>query len=279
VITEPVSALRALSSRALEDLIHALRSGHLAADISTFMIQHMIPGISEGAATDLRSLLSAGLAAEHAALMLDAIAAERRSFARSAVLELVTSGPDAVGNSRDTGVVLRELFASTERRVLIVGFAVHQGREVFAVLAERMQQVPELTVRLCLDVRRAAGDMTRTDALLRRFAERFVRHEWPGPRVPALFYDPRSLASDEGPRASLHAKCVVVDGVRALIGSANLTEAAQQRNIEIGVILSGPIAEALERHFHGLIAGRHLQPLSLESWPRPAIRPHIIRSR
>jgi hypothetical protein len=43
--------------------------------------------------------------------------------------------------------------------------------------------------------------------------------------------------------------------------------------------LSGAIAEALERHFHALIAGRHLRPLSLESWPRPAIRPHIIDSR
>ena len=265
MITEPVSALRALSSRALDDLIRALRSGHLLADTSTFTIRHMIPGISEGAATELCSLLSAGLAAEHAALMLDAIAAERPSLARSAVLELVTSGPDAVGSSRDTGVVLRELFASPQRRVLIVGFAVHQGREVFAVLAERMRQVPELTVRLCLDVRRAAGDMTRTDALLRRFAERFVRHEWPGPRMPALFYDPRSLASDEGPRASLHAKCVVIDGVRALIGSANLTEAAQQRNIEIGVVVSGAIVEAVEGHFDALISAGHLQPLPLES--------------
>jgi len=83
--------------------------------------------------------------------------------------------------------------------------------------------------------------------------------------MPALFYDPRSLASGEGPRASLHAKCVVVDGVRASIGSANQTEAAQQRNIEIGVIVSGAIAETLERHFDALIAGGHLQPLPLES--------------
>ena len=41
--------------------------------------------------------------------------------------------------TRDTGVVLRELFAEAEHRVLIIGFAVHQGREIFAVLAERMR--------------------------------------------------------------------------------------------------------------------------------------------
>jgi phosphatidylserine/phosphatidylglycerophosphate/cardiolipin synthase-like enzyme len=143
------------------------------------------------------------------------------------------SGPDIAGTPRDTGVVLRELFSEAEHRVLVVGFAVHQGREIFAALAGRMRHRADLAVRLCLDVRRAPGDTTRWDALLRPFAERFVRQEWPGPRLPDVYYDPRSLAESESYRASLHAKCVVVDGLRGLIGSANLTEAAQLRNIEI----------------------------------------------
>jgi len=106
--------------------------------------------------------------------------------------------------------------------------------------------------------------MTRKDALLRRFAERFMRQEWPGPRMPELFYDPRSLAGGDGLRASLHAKCVVVDGAKAFIGSANLTEAAQLRNIEIGVMLADKvIAGAVERHVEALIIGGHLQALSL----------------
>ena len=83
-------------------------------------------------------------------------------------------------------------------------------------------------------------------------------------RLPDLFYDPRSLAQDESNRASLHAKCVVVDGVKAFIGSANLTEAAQLRNIEIGLVVTGAlIADAVERHFEALIGGGHLKPLSL----------------
>ena len=122
-----------------------------------------------------------------------------------------------------------------------------------------MQRVPELTVRMCLDVRRAPGDITREDAVRRRFAERFVRLEWPGPRLPDLFYDPRSLAAGEGARASLHAKCLVVDAAKASIGSANLTEAAQARNIEVEVVVSGAIAEAVERHFNALVEGSRLQ--------------------
>jgi len=194
---------------------------------------------------------------------ISAIALPESVLADASAIELVTSGPDVAGMTRDTGVVLRELFAGAEQRVLVVGFAVHQGREIFAALADRMRHRPDLAVRLCLDIRRAPGDTTKSDALLRRFAERFIRQEWPGPRLPDLFYDPRSLAEGEAHRASLHAKCVVVDGVRALIGSANLTEAAQLRNIEVGVVVSGLIAAATERHFDALIADGYLRRLAL----------------
>lgn len=263
---EPIPALRALSACVLRDLARGLRSGHLVAGASSFIIRYGVPGVSELAAAELSSLLSTGLACEHAALLLDAVAAERRSEAQRADIELVTSGPNAVGATRDTGVVLRELFASAERRVLIVGFAVHQGREIFAVLAERMRQRLDLAVRLCIDVRRAPGDTTRTDALLRRFADRFVRHEWPGARLPEIFYDPRSLVEGDSPRASLHAKCVVVDRVKAFIGSANFTEAAQLRNIEIGIVTNAAaITEGVERHIEALIGRGHLRPLPIRN--------------
>jgi phosphatidylserine/phosphatidylglycerophosphate/cardiolipin synthase-like enzyme len=258
----PVSAIRALPADTLTDLGQALRGGRLSDAATSFTIRYVTPGVDEAAATELVSLLASGLAPEHAALFLDAVAAERESS--SSALELVTSGPDAAGISRDTGVALRELFAAAEHRVLVVGFAVHQGREVFSVLARRMQERLDLSVRLCLDVRRATGDTARPDALLRRFADRFLKQEWPGPRLPELFYDPRSLADGEKSRASLHARCVVVDGAKAFVGSANFTEAAQLRNIEIGVVVHrSEIAAAVERHVEALIQRGHLRPLAL----------------
>lgn len=53
----------------------------------------------------------------------------------------------------------------------------------------------------------------------------------------------------DGPkRASLHAQCVVIDG-RSPSSQANFTEAAQVRNIEVGVLVrSAPFARQLE-HF------------------------------
>ena len=138
----PIPALRALPMVILGDLARALRSGHLPQEASSFMIRYSVPSASELAAAELSSLLAAGVSLDHAALVLDIVAAERRSEVRRAEMELVTSGPDNSGSTRDTGVVLRESFSQVENRILIVGFAVHQGRDIFAVLADRMFSDP-----------------------------------------------------------------------------------------------------------------------------------------
>lgn len=61
--------------------------------------------------------------------------------------------------------------------------------------------------------------------------------------------------------ARLHAKCVIRDGAEALITSANLTGAAINDNMELGVLIrNGPIPARLFRHFQLLIAGEMLEP-------------------
>jgi hypothetical protein len=85
---------------------------------------------------------------------------------------------------------MRELFSIAEDRVLVVGFAVHQGRQVFRALADRMDQRPRMSVRICLDVPRRPGDMSKASGILERFATRFREREWPGARLPEVFYDP-----------------------------------------------------------------------------------------
>ena len=113
-------------------------------------------------------------------------------------------------------------------------------------------------------VRRPPGDRSSPSELVRAFAERFVRGEWPGERLPRLYYDPRSLESVPAKRASLHAKCVVVDREQASVSSANFTEAAQTRNIEAGVYLRSPsFAGRLAEHFETLAMSRLLQPVSI----------------
>ena len=45
-------------------------------------------------------------------------------------------------------------------------------------------------------VHRAQSDTSLPVEVLRRFAQRFQSQEWPGGRLPALYYDPRSLETD-----------------------------------------------------------------------------------
>ena len=59
-----------------------------------------------------------------------------------------------------------------------------------------------------------------------------------------------------------HAKCVVADEKKTFITSANLTENALDRNIEVGVLFEDkPFARSLVRHFQRLVEEELLQPL------------------
>jgi phosphatidylserine/phosphatidylglycerophosphate/cardiolipin synthase-like enzyme len=115
-----------------------------------------------------------------------------------------------------------------------------------------MAEVPGLAVTICLDIQRAWSDPTPSAELVARFARDFRQKHWPWPTLPALFYDPRSLETGDA-RASLHAKCVIVDRSRALVTSANFTDAAQRKNVEVGVdIRYPPAATRLADYFLGL---------------------------
>ena len=62
----------------------------------------------------------------------------------------------------------------------------------------------------------------------------------------------------------MHAKCVVIDGQEGFVTSANFTEAAQERNIELGLLVgSQSIAHQIEEHFISLIQNGFLERLPL----------------
>ncbi len=255
-----------LSDADLRQLSGALQAGRLALPFSAVSLaRYLAPELRDAVVAEGQRLHRAGMNAAQLALLLEALAEDRAAHAPPlGRMDLVTSGPEAPGVAiRDTAVVVRELFASARQSVLVVGYAVHGGRHVFRALAERMEQHPDLEVRLCLDVQRPWQDVTPTVLLLRRFAERFTTREWPGSRQPAVYYDPRSLALDAAKRASLHAKCIVIDRQVAFVSSANFTEAAQVRNIEVGVLLRVPaLAEQISRHFQALIEAEVLKDLA-----------------
>jgi len=108
-------------------------------------------------------------------------------------------------------------------------------------------------------------DTSLDSEVIAHFARKFVEQDWPvGLPGPEVYYDPRSLGLHPAARASLHAKCVVVDRRVALVTSANFTEAAQERNIEAGVVVrSARFAGCLAEHFDSLAESGLLRALTL----------------
>ncbi len=181
-------------------------------------------------------------------------------------IELVWTGPEVTGSqSRDTSVVVRELFSKAKKSVLISSFAIDKGekaKKLFQVLAERMDANPELSVQMFLNIQRPHHSELPELVLLREFAHTFRRDIWTGERLPEVFYDSRSLAVEVKQKSSLHAKCIVIDDESVLITSANFTEAAQERNIEAGVLLTdSATAQALRLQFDSLVSHKILRPI------------------
>ncbi len=252
-----------LSAAAIKSLAEAIRRGRISAPYSDISLRDYAPGPdSSEIAGELQRLAKSGVESANIAYVLDAIATERaRNQPVEDLVELVWTGPESIQSAtRDTGVVVREMFANAREDVLIAGYAVYQGKRIFKELADRMDALPRLRTRMFLNITRAYQDQRSEAELLREFGELFRQNDWPGQRQPEVFYDPRGLSSETGGRAALHAKCVVVDGSAAFVTSANFTEAAQDRNIEAGVLVRIPsFAGALVGQFDNLVNYGHIR--------------------
>lgn len=236
----------------LEALADGLVDGRISALNSSASILHA--GFDEGAV-----LLLAGLERTDpkiVAWMLRTLATERRAagdrYAR--VAQLVWSGEahDDQG-IRDTRVVLDDVFRKAQRHVLVATFVIYDGLIVFRTLAEQMRALPGLAVDLYVNLSSNTGAAEDEAGDVSDFLRTFRQRHWPSDvRLPRIFFDPetRKLGSE---RLSLHAKCVVVDEMWAFVTSANFTAAAQERNVEVGVLLEHPrLAKALAARFQGL---------------------------
>lgn len=256
-MTKETGALHRLTASALRALAASLREGPLSIGLSAHAVKELAGHGGDQVFADLDGLAKDGMGARHVSVMLDAIAAAKgEAFDPGVLFELVLSGPDLPGiPTQDTAAVFQALVQEAQKEVLLVGYAVYGGEEIFRPLAERLRSTPGLKVTFCLDIARRFGDASPAEEIVRRFSEEFRKKQWPWPDLPDLYYDPRSLAVSGESHASLHAKCVVVDRRAALITSANFTEAAHYKNIELGLLARhAPIAERIAGYFLGLQA-------------------------
>ncbi len=254
-------ALLDLAPHLRERLAASLESGVLGMAPSPAGLRSVLGSRDswDGLFQGLRELQQAGASGPTAAAWIRSI---DKILNRTKKPDLVWSGPEVPNlHARDTRRVYEELLGSAQHTLWASTYAFFDGPKAFDVLAKRMEMIPSLRVSLLLNVARKWGDDEPTDSLVRRFADRLWKMEWPGRARPQVWYDPRAL-DPARPSGVLHAKAVVCDDEIVFITSANLTEAAWDRNIELGLLIRDrALAASVSSHFQGLIDGGILRPL------------------
>lgn len=141
--------------------------------------------------------------------------------------------------------VLYDLVSTAKKRIVLVTFAAHRVRHLCAHLTQAVERGIELTL-IVESEGESEGQLTR-DAIA---AFRNV----PAARTH-LYYWPleKRERNQAGRPDKLHMKCAIVDDV-ALIGSANLTDDAFNRNMELGMLVRDETTVlAIAEHFRELI--------------------------
>jgi phosphatidylserine/phosphatidylglycerophosphate/cardiolipin synthase-like enzyme len=214
----------------------------------------------------MSELEGAGFTFIHIAVIIETILSSRSRFLQpNQFLELVLSGPSVDGvPTCDTSATVQTLFTDERIELLLAGFALQNTEKIFVRLADRMHEIPALKVTLCLNVHRVHGYRSVASEILLRFVDQFWTKHWPWDVLPNVYYDPRSLETETQSRASMHAKCVVADRRAALITSANFTQPAQTKNIEVGLVVRhSPTAERLATYFDGMISNGKLTMIEM----------------
>lgn len=256
-----IEALLDLPTHLRKRVASALASGLLAAPYSATSLRSVM-GNEQGSkevADALLELDRLGVSGPAAAAWIQTVEDATSRVPRP---DLVWSGPNVPGlHARDTRRVYEELLGSAERSVWASTYAFFDGPKTFEVLARRMDAKPGLSATLLLNIQRKWGDTTAAEQLVRKFADRFWATDWPGSSRPSVYYDPRALELG-GATGVLHAKAVVVDDEAVFVTSANLTEAALDRNIELGLMARDrALAASVSTHFRTLIERALLLPL------------------
>ncbi len=151
--------------------------------------------------------------------------------------------------------VLYDLIAVAQRRILLVTFAAHRIQHLCRHLSAAVARGVDLT--LIIEREEESEGQLSVDAI-RAFSD------LPLERIRVLYWPTENRERNEAGRpGKLHAKCAIVDDT-ALVGSANFTDDAFNRNMELGVTLRDrALVESLFSHFEELQRKGTLKSLSL----------------
>jgi len=251
-----MNGLDSLRDNELRALANAFQVGVLSQGVTPQGLRVTAPGAADEGLQQLDELAGSGWQPDQLRVLCEAVLQARKQEDRlSHIVSLVISGPEAEGvYMRDTGTIFRELVQEAEREIVCATYAIYNGRELFEDLAAKLDDDPGFEATFYLDIPRKYGDTTGSEQLVAQYRHNFVTKQWPGQRLPKLFHFVKSLELDWQQRASMHAKVVIMDGRKLFVSSANLTKAAQAKNVEMGVVMDDPRSSIRVRTYLATLA-------------------------
>ena len=219
---------------------------NLSNPVSSLQACLGVPQVRLGLYRD--SLVAAHAVRELVLALRSAAESVARTVASTPQVEVAWTYP---GSSRPglrtTGGVALEIVDASTRSLLIVGYSVTVDEAMSGLAAQTVDAI----------ARAAERDVVVTVVLHRKANYRALLSFWrPGVPNPSAFTWP---ASDDE-MAKVHAKLLISDRNDALVTSANLTYHGFERNIEIGLRVTGRPAAEVHDRIHELIAAGDLEP-------------------
>lgn len=185
------------------------------------------------------------------AAALRAAAKTAETARRQETIELVWTGPSTnLVPVRHTEQVLREVIDSAQHRLFVVSFVAYEVESV--LLALNRADARGVRLSIILESSERHGGRVSFDSVKK------MKEAIPGAHV--YIWSAEAKDRDTGGLGgAVHAKCAVADGRTAFITSANLTNAAMERNMELGVLVGGGhLPDQLDRHLNALVTTKML---------------------
>ena len=178
--------------------------------------------------------------------------------------ELVWSGPDAnLLPARRTEQVLLDIINSAQESLFIVSFVLVNIPTIEAALDKAVSRGVNVKMLLESEDKEASDNFIGTIKRLSASMPNIEFYIWPRKNREGI----------QGGFARVHAKCAVADKARAFITSANLTSAALDKNIEMGVnIEGGNIPKNIFEQLSAMISSKeivHYTPNAFASMSEP----------
>ena len=235
-----IDRISQIEGRPTPDSITAATNGFNNPDLAWFLSQ----AFSQALEVDWREIANA-------MVVIDQLVGGNRPFA-----DFVWTGPpNGRFSVRRIDQVLYDLVAAAQRRILLVTFAASRIAHLCGHLSTAVRRGVELT--LIVEREDDSDGQLSVDAL-RAF------RQLPLNRTKVLYWPIDKRERNElGYPGKLHAKCAIIDDT-AIVSSANLTDDAFNRNMELGISLREPaLADQLASHFLELYRNGTLREFDL----------------